>query len=288
MTNGRNAMTSNLRTLNSKLFHSHSFLMDKPMTKRPQTLFSILTTTAALAVFLSAATSQAATVVTDTSLIVDDFASFTGVDAPSASDYADQNAGNGVTASESAGSPEPLFGGFGAENINDGIFTGSGALCRNTTDLDCRYHYDLVSVVDIAQINSYSSNPDPRSGQLYSVWGSAADTIPSTTTTLDIDDGTTGVGSVRSDLMLAGWTLIADVDVFTNAGGSSGAQITPDSGNSLGNYRWLMFNVQRMGAMGSNFHPLMKEIDVYAVPEPSTFALGLMALGCLGWWRRRA
>jgi hypothetical protein len=276
--------------LNSKLFRTHSFFKDEPT--RPQTpfsvsLFSILTTTAALAVFLSAATSQAATVVTDTSTADDDFANFTGVDAPSASDYADQNAGNGVTAAVSAGSPEPTFDGFPVTRLNDGISAVDGVIFRNTTNLDGRYHYDLGSAIEIAKITSYSSNVDARAGQKYSVWGSVADTIPSTTTTLDIDTRATAVGSVRSDLMDAGWTLIADVDVFQGIG-SSGAMITPDNGTSLGSHRWLMFNVQRMGGLNSNLHPFMMEIDVYQVPEPSTFALGLMSLGCLGWWRRRA
>ena len=263
------------------------------MTTRPQTpfsmsLFSILTTTAALAVFLSAATSQAATVVTEGALGDDNFASFTGVDAPPASDYADQNAGNGVTVAESAGSPINLFGGLlPATALNDGIFAGLGVIFENTTQLDGRYHYDLMSAIEIGKITSYASNGDPRAGQKHSVWGSAAGTIPSTATTLSVDDGTTGVGSVRSDLELAGWTLIADVQVDQSSG-SSGAMITPDGGISLGSYRWLMFNVQLNGAPGSNQHPFMLEIDVYqAIPEPSTFALALMSLGCLVCWRRR-
>jgi hypothetical protein len=118
-----------------------------------------------------------------------------------------------------------------------------------------RFRMDLESVIEIAQINTYSWHPNTRGPQVYKVWAS---------------DGTdpkfNGTPKSNIDPATCGWKLITVVDTRSkegNDGGQFGVSIT-DSRGTLGKYRYLLFDcyVTETGdEYGNTFY---SEIDVVA------------------------
>jgi hypothetical protein len=118
-----------------------------------------------------------------------------------------------------------------------------------------RLRFDLGSVIDIAQINSYSWHPNTRGPQVYRVWAS---------------DGTDQKFNPEPkgtlDPASCGWKLIATVDTRSkdgNDGGQYGVSITDGTG-SLGKYRYLIFDcyvTETADEFGNTFY---SEIDVVA------------------------
>ena len=116
-----------------------------------------------------------------------------------------------------------------------------------------RFRMDLGSVIEIAQINTYSWHPNTRGPQVYRVWASdGTDPKFNATPKSNIDPAT------------CGWKLITVVDTRSkegNDGGQFGVSIT-DSRGSLGKYRYLLFDcfVTETGdEYGNTFY---SEIDV--------------------------
>ena len=113
---------------------------------------------------------------------------------------------------------------------------------------------DLGSVIDIAQINSYSWHPGSRGPQVYRVWasdGSAANFILEPKGTID---------PAR-----CGWKSIAIVDTRTDEedGGQYGVSIT-DATGSLGSFRYLLFDLYPVEVADNFGNTFYSEIDVIA------------------------
>ena len=118
-----------------------------------------------------------------------------------------------------------------------------------------RFSMDLGSVIDIAQVNTYSWHPNTRGPQVYKLWAS--------------DGGDPKFNSApksNTDPTTCGWKLITVVDTRSkegNDGGQFGVSIT-DARGSLGKYRYLLFDcyVTETGdEFGNTFY---SEIDVVA------------------------
>jgi len=118
-----------------------------------------------------------------------------------------------------------------------------------------RLQMDLGSLIEIAQVNTYSWHPNTRGPQVYRLWasdGTAPNFNPAPRTNIDLD---------RS-----GWKLITVVDTRSKEGddgGQFGVSITDASG-SLGKCRYLLFDcyvTETADEYGNTFY---SEIDVVA------------------------
>jgi hypothetical protein len=118
-----------------------------------------------------------------------------------------------------------------------------------------RFQMDLGSVVEIAQVNTYSWHPNTRGPQVYRLWAS--------------DGGQPGFNPTpKTDIDLAknGWKLITVVDTRSKEGddgGQFGVGIT-DSRGTLGKFRYLLFDcyvTETADEFGNTFY---SEIDVIA------------------------
>ena len=171
--------------------------------------------------------------------------------APSATDYADQASGNGVTISKVNGSePNPRSG------VVDGKFVrlNDGQAAQNEDDVDrCswfdsvtgRMVMDLRRPTEIVRVNTYSWHKSNRATQQFSLWGSNNPTMPGA-------DFTKGEGS--------GWDLLGQVNSSSlPQGGKQGSSVMARNGGLLGPYRWLLWVCDDVGE-GTFF----TELDVQA------------------------
>ena len=118
-----------------------------------------------------------------------------------------------------------------------------------------RFRMDLGSVIEIAQINTYSWHPDTRGPQVYLLYAS---------------DGTDPKFNAEpkgnTDPTTAGWKLVATVDTRAKqgqSGGQYGVSIS-DSTGALGKYRYLLFDIvatEMEDDWGNTFY---SEVDVMA------------------------
>jgi len=114
---------------------------------------------------------------------------------------------------------------------------------------------DLNRTVGIQQINTYSWHKSDRGPQLYKLY--ASDGAP---------DGTSLESHGSSDLLAAGWKLLATVDTRPKSGepgGQYGVSITSPSG-LIGNYRYLLFECQRTEEKDLWGNTFYSQIDVIA------------------------
>ncbi len=111
---------------------------------------------------------------------------------------------------------------------------------------------DLGSVIEIAQVNSYSWHSGSRGPQLYRLWASDG-------------RGANFVAGPKGtiDPATCGWTSIAIVDTRTDEedGGQYGASIS-DGRGSLGKYRYLLFDLYPTEVADSFGNTFYSEIDV--------------------------
>lgn len=145
--------------------------------------------------------------------------------------------------------------------------------------------FDLGSIQPIGEINTYSwhvyRNDGRRAMQKYDLYAS---------------DGNTP-GFKPDDNTSPGWVLLANVNCYTGyqslwRDGQYGVSILPDTGYSMGNYRYFIFHIFTPGApAGSSDGTFYQEIDIVkAIPEPSTLVLlvaALIGLLCYAWRRRK-
>ncbi len=116
-----------------------------------------------------------------------------------------------------------------------------------------RFQMDLGSVIDIAQINSYSWHPNTRGPQVYRLWASDG-----------ADANFNAAPRTNIDLATHGWKLITVVDTRSKEGddgGQFGVSIT-DARGSLGKVRYLLFDcyvTETADEFGNTFY---SEIDV--------------------------
>lgn len=128
-----------------------------------------------------------------------------------------------------------------------------------------RVMLDLGRAIDIKQVNTYSWHTDVRSAQVYTLWVAG-------------DDARGGrlrrVGN--DDPARFGWIRLADVDSHNTDGGRAGqvgVGIADPSGQSLGNYRYLLLDVEKSRPDNRFGNTFFTEIDVvdgneYPLPEP--------------------
>ena len=125
----------------------------------------------------------------------------------------------------------------------------------NTRSFGGRFRIDLGSVIDIAQINSYSWHPSARGPQLYKLYVSNGSEAG-----LDLAPRR-GV-----DPATCGWKFVATVSTIPETGedgGQSGVSIADQSG-SLGRYRYLLFDCWVTEAADDWGNTFYSEIDVVA------------------------
>ncbi len=92
---------------------------------------------------------------------------------------------------------------------------------------------DLGKSIDVATIASYSWHSGARAPQVYDVYAA---------------DGTAKGFNTEPAADVkppdCGWTSIARVDTSAQNGGQHAVSITPESGKSLGNYRYVLFDIK--------------------------------------------
>lgn len=118
-----------------------------------------------------------------------------------------------------------------------------------------RFRMDLGSVIDIAQIRTYSWHPNTRGPQVYRLWASDG-----------ADSKFTAAPKTNTDPATVGWKLITVVDTRSKEGedgGQFGVGIT-GTGGSLGKFRYLLFDcyvTETADEFGNTFY---SEVDVIA------------------------
>ncbi|HMC21736.1 MAG TPA: hypothetical protein VKL19_07805 [Thermoanaerobaculia bacterium] len=117
-----------------------------------------------------------------------------------------------------------------------------------------RVRLDLVSAIDIAQINTYSWHSDSRAPQLYKVF--AGD---------ETDPNFNPAPSSKLDPAMCGWKLIAFIDTRPKDEDDWGGQFAVsirDSNGTVGKYRYVLFDffeTESDDPWGNTFY---SEIDV--------------------------
>ena len=116
-----------------------------------------------------------------------------------------------------------------------------------------RFRMDFGSVIDVAQINSYSWHPGSRGPQLYKLYAA------------DGSESNLNLNPKRGvDPATVGWKFIALVNTLPERGEDGGqyAVSVTDAGGSLGKYRYLLFDcyvTELYNNFGNTFY---SEIDV--------------------------
>jgi hypothetical protein len=120
--------------------------------------------------------------------------------------------------------------------------------------IEGRVRIDLGKVIPVAQINSYSWHKSDRAPQVYKVYGSDG-----------LSAGFNPEPKIGTGPAKCGWTMIALVDTRPqhngHFGGRDGVSIT-DSSGSLGNYRYLLFEMFVTESKDTYGHTFYSEIDV--------------------------
>src|SRR5258706_6878762 len=118
-----------------------------------------------------------------------------------------------------------------------------------------RLQMDLGSLIEIAQVNTYSWHPDTRGPQVYRLWASDGAAVNFNSSP-----------KANIDPVTCGWKLITVVDTRSKEqddGGQYGVSIT-DARVSLGKFRYLLFDcyvTETADEFGNTFY---SEIDVVA------------------------
>lgn len=116
-----------------------------------------------------------------------------------------------------------------------------------------RIGVDLGSVLAIKQINTYSWHPNTRGAQLYKVYASDG-----------TDQDFLADPKAGADPLKHGWKLIVRVDTRPktgDGGGQHGVSIA-DAGGPIGKYRYLLFDIARLGTDDNFDNSFYSEIDV--------------------------
>jgi hypothetical protein len=129
---------------------------------------------------------------------------------------------------------------------------------------------DLVTSVEIRQVNTYSWHPSTRGPQVYRLYAA-------------IGDSNAFNPQPRRDLSpeACGWKLIADVDTRPGPGGSGGGQtcVSISGPNDLlGTSRFLLFDIrptERSDPFGNTFFSEIDVVDRHSTPEPVTSSVEL-------------
>ena len=171
---------------------------------------------------------------------------------PSATDYADAGAGNGVTFRyvEREGFAKPHANSGAKETLLPRLFDGLAQDSHDDLDRSVflegergRILCDLQKEISVGRVSTFSWHRAERAPQKYALYGASGDAAPKA-------DG--------DDLAKDGWTKVADVDTSgLGTGGKHAARIQRVGNAPLGTFRHLLFDVRR--ARGATF---FGEIDV--------------------------
>ena len=118
-----------------------------------------------------------------------------------------------------------------------------------------RFRIDLGSVINVAQVNTYSWHPNTRGPQVYRLWASDGS---------DPKFNAEPKGSI--DPASCGWKVITVVDTRSKEGedgGQYGVSIT-DAGGLLGKYRYLLFDCYVTEVADNWGNTFYSEVDVVA------------------------
>ena len=118
-----------------------------------------------------------------------------------------------------------------------------------------RFRIDLGSVMNIAEVNTYSWHPNTRGPQVYRLWASDGS---------DPKFNAEPKGTI--DPASCGWKTITVVDTRSKEGddgGQYGVSIT-DTGASLGKYRYLLFDCYATEVADNWGNTFYSEVDVVA------------------------
>lgn len=132
-----------------------------------------------------------------------------------------------------------------------------------------RLLFDLASVIEIKQVNTYSWHPNTRGPQVYKLYaadGKAQDF------NLEPKDG--------NDPVTCGWKLVANVDTRPKegtGGGQYGVSIA-DSDGILGEYQYLLFDISRTEQTNPFGNTFFSEIDIIAPGKPVVAAIPAIEL----------
>ncbi len=112
---------------------------------------------------------------------------------------------------------------------------------------------DLGSTIDIKQVNTFSWHRSARGPQVYRLYASAG-----------IADGFQARPTKDVDLATSGWTHLASVDTRPPSGSFGGQYGVSVSGSddSIGQYRYLLFDFARTETSDSFGNTFFSEIDV--------------------------
>lgn len=117
---------------------------------------------------------------------------------------------------------------------------------------------DLGKSIDLATLATYSWHDGPRSAQNYQVYaadGSAKDFVP---------EPGAGVDPEKS-----GWSLIGKVDTSDKEPGQHAAVISPESGKSLGNFHYVLFDIKPNSKESGFNNTFFSEIDITDANGPT-------------------
>ncbi|WP_269523105.1 PEP-CTERM sorting domain-containing protein [Coraliomargarita parva] len=161
----------------------------------------------------------------------------------------------------------------GLSNLNNGTvqttLAGNASESTIVTDSTSPYIiFDLGSVLTIQAFNSYSAHSDLRTAHGYTLYAATGN-----------EAGFALPTDPNDDLTTMGWTELITVSTSLDQNGSQGINITDTAGN-IGDYRYFAMDITRIV---SNYSTNYGEVDIIAVPEPSTFAMiagfiGLMSV----------
>lgn len=119
-----------------------------------------------------------------------------------------------------------------------------------------RLRIDLGSVIEIAEVHSYSWHPNTRGPQFYRLWASDG-----------LNTRFNGTPRGKIDPSTCGWKLIAVVDTRPKPGEVEGGQYAvsiTDAAGSLGKYRYLLFDLYVAETADDYGNTFYSEIDVVA------------------------
>lgn len=143
--------------------------------------------------------------------------------------------------------------------LNDGLLPDAEDQPRknfflNTGTGGGRLLLDLGSVIDIAQVNSYSWHSSSRGPQVYQIWASDG---------AEPNFNAEPKGTI--DPARCGWRSIAIVDTRTadEDGGQYGVTIS-DARGSLGKFRYFLFDLYPVEVADNSGNTFYSEIDVVA------------------------
>ena len=121
-----------------------------------------------------------------------------------------------------------------------------------------RIMVDLGKVVSIQTINSYSWHPNARAAQVYKLYAAKGDS--------SVFNSSPHRGS---DPLTVGWLSIAKVDTRNQGvGGQIAASIADAQGTILGEYRYLLFEIEATDPHNSQSNTFYSEIDVVDAKGP--------------------